>query len=368
MTPSPRFPLGADASRTDWSREPPPPNQNAVNGRAKAARPWPLHNGGRAFLQGAEIKQAKYIGSSCPLEPDVQNHLNIATGLPDLDALWDFDRPEVTERTFRDLLALASAADHEAYQLELLTQIARAQGLQGRYDEALVALDQVEARLPESAPRVRVRYLLERGRVLNSSGSPAEASPLFHEVWELATARGEDALAVDAAHMLGIVAPPPEQLAWNVRALDLAERSADPGAQRWRGSLLNNIGWTYHDAGRYEEALETFQQALAWHERVGRPRETEIARWSVGRTLRSLGRLQEALVVQRDLLAELDARGESDGYAHEELAECLLALGHAHEARLHFAAAYAALSSDPWLVDHEQKRLERLDMLATGER
>ena len=38
--------------------------------------------------------------------------------------------------------------------------------------------------------RVRLRYLLERGRVLNSSGKPDEARPLFLQAWELGTQPG----------------------------------------------------------------------------------------------------------------------------------------------------------------------------------
>ncbi|MFN8565329.1 MAG: hypothetical protein U0703_27730 [Anaerolineae bacterium] len=43
------------------------------------------------------------------------------------DALWDYDHPAETEKTFRALLAQTDGAR----RFELLTQIARAQGLQG---------------------------------------------------------------------------------------------------------------------------------------------------------------------------------------------------------------------------------------------
>jgi hypothetical protein len=53
-----------------------------------------------------------------------------------------------------------------------------------------------------------VRYLLERGRVFNSTGHRLEASPLFREAWELASAAGQDFYAASAAHMLVISEPP----------------------------------------------------------------------------------------------------------------------------------------------------------------
>jgi tetratricopeptide (TPR) repeat protein len=275
--------------------------------------------------------------------------MGLTDDLPDFDALWDFDRPDASEQAFRDLLPLADEQSATAYRLELLTQIARAQGLQRRSADAHRTLDQVEDALTDATPRARLRYLLERGRVLNSSGRPREATPLFLAAWELGQDQGEDALAIDAAHMLGIVEPGERQLAWNLRALDLAERSRDPRAQRWLGSLLNNIGWTYLDLSRYEEALDLFRRAVEWRNAEGEPRQIVAARWAVGRALRSLGRIEEALAAQRELSTLLEQLGERDGYVQEELAECLLALGRTTEARPYFAAAHAMLSTDAWL-------------------
>jgi hypothetical protein len=69
------------------------------------------------------------------------------------------------------------------------------------------------------------------------------------------------------------------------------------------------------------------------------------------------------LAIQRNLLAELEQRGERDGYVHEELGECLLALGQPDAAQPHFALAFATLAADPWLVEHEAARLQRLQSL-----
>src|SRR6185437_2900228 len=130
---------------------------------------------------------------------------------------------------------------------ELLTQIARAQGLQRRFAEANATLDRAEDLIGGEQARPRVRLLLERGRIRNSSGQPIEARPYFEAAWDLARAQGEEMLAVDAAHMVAIVASDAdEQRVWNARALELAEASDLPRALRWRASLANNIGWTEH--------------------------------------------------------------------------------------------------------------------------
>jgi tetratricopeptide (TPR) repeat protein len=284
-------------------------------------------------------------------------------GLTDFDSLWDYEHPEASERAFRDLLPAAEAAGDATYTAELLTQIARAQGLQGHFEEAHRTLAQAAQRLNAAGPRAHIRYLLERGRVFNSSGDRAQARPAFLDAWDLAREHGELAYAIDAAHMLGIVEPLDRQVEWSRRALDLAEASDDPAAQRWRGPLYNNLGWTYFDTGRYNDALDMLRRDARFRHDTGQIREARIARWAVGRTLRALERYDEARMVQEALLAELENGGHEDGYVYEELGELLLAAGDADGARPYFAKAHALLSKDAWLVTHEAPRLDRLRAL-----
>ena len=104
----------------------------------------------------------------------------MSTDRPKFDALWNYGDPAGTEAKFRALLPRAQASGDAGYELELLTQIARAQGLRGDFDAAHATLDAVERRLLErDMPVACVRYLLERGRVFNSSGKPDRAMPLF---------------------------------------------------------------------------------------------------------------------------------------------------------------------------------------------
>ena len=273
----------------------------------------------------------------------------------DFDQLWDYDQPAATEEKFRQRLPDAESDDE---RLQLLTQIARTQGLQRKFEQAHRTLDSVEAQLRDDLPVARIRYLLERGRVYNSSNAKQQARPLFLQALELAQANHEDAYAVDAAHMMAIVEPPDEQMAWNLKALELVEASSDPRAQKWRGSLYNNLGWTYHDLGQYEQALSLFEKGVVWREAQGQEKETRIARWCVARVYRSLNRIPEALVILREL------EPLADGYTYEELGESLLLQGNQEEAQSYFARAYEALSQDEWLVANEAPRLERLRELA----
>ena len=245
-----------------------------------------------------------------------------------LDALWDFGDPAGSERRFTERLARVREADGDDVA-ETLTQLARAHGLQHRFDDADRTLDEADAVVRDDDRRARVRILLERGRVANTAGREGRGADAFLAAWELARTAGEDALAVDAAHMLGIVEEPGPAWEWNERAMELARSSPEPAAERWVASVANNMAWSKHDAGSYDEALELFELALAERERQDDPGRTRIARWSVARCLRSLGRTEEALAEQQALAAELEALGETDEYVREEIAECLRALGRA---------------------------------------
>ena len=244
--------------------------------------------------------------------------------LPDFDALWDYSHPDQTEAKFCEIL-LQFPEDAPAF-LELLTQIARTQGLQHKFDHAHKTLEQVERRLGEVPSRPKVRYLLERGRVFNSAGKPEEARPYFEQALDMAKQLNEDFYAVDALHMLAIIAQPEQSLTLNLQAIQQAESSQEERARNWLGSLYNNTGWSYHDMGNYASALETFEKAEAWQRSKGRVSETRVAVWCVARTLRSLDRIEEALSRQMTLKDEFDSAGEGDGYVFEEIGECLLAL------------------------------------------
>ena len=274
--------------------------------------------------------------------------------------MWDYNDPENTEKVFRKLMPEALNSTDPEYHTQLLTQIARTHSLRRKFHEAHSILDDAEALLSDETPVARVRYLLERGRTYNSAGEIEAARPLFEEAWDLARGIGEDYHAVDAAHMLGICEAGDKALRWNEIAMDAAEASHDSRAKEWLGALYNNTGWTYHDAGEYQRALERFEKGLAWRIERNDPVTTRIAKWSVARALRSLGRTSDALDIHRSLLAEHESAGTKDGYVYEELAECLLILGKAEESRPFFNLAYHELSKDAWLKENEADRLDRL--------
>ena len=281
-----------------------------------------------------------------------------ADNWPDFNDLWDHDDPAGTETKFRQLLPDASKTADLSYHLQLLTQIARALGLQKKFDEAHATLDEVEAAMAAGS-LVEVRCMLERGRVFNSAKQPEEAVPLFHKAVEIGQAIGADFYVVDALHMLGIAAPPAERLDWNLKAIAFTEQSSQARARNWLGSLYNNTAWTHFDEECYDEALDLFEKALIFRQEQGKQAEIDIARWCVAKTLRVMGRVDEALVIQR----ALESKGNDDGFTEEEIAECLYALGEVDAARPYFQTAYKTLSQIDWVAE-DTTRIERLRILS----
>jgi tetratricopeptide (TPR) repeat protein len=234
-----------------------------------------------------------------------------------LRSLWDFDDLDGTEQR------LTGQLEHEGSdsgRAEVLTQLARVEGLRGEFAAS--------------------KRLLE------------EAEPL---AFAIALAAGEDFIAIDAAHMAALAAGDREGFSvWTRRGIELARSS---GVSYWLGPLYNNLGWEHYEAGEFDAALEAFERALDARERdPERPDEAEIARYCVGKTLRALGRAGEAAA----LLERCVASRPGDSYFHEELAESYASLGRTDDARAQAELALGLLEKE----EHESERASRLGELA----
>jgi tetratricopeptide (TPR) repeat protein len=302
--------------------------------------------------------------SACASVPAAHLESRAGAGYFDFEDDWNYDDPAASESRFRARLSTPPAAAPE-YRAELRTQLARAQGLQRHFGEARKTLQEAERGLSPQMHRARVRIELERGRILRSSGNSDAARGHFESALKLAQEMQFDYHAVDAAHMLALVAASPkEALDWNRKALRRALASHDRRTRRWDAALYNNIAWAQHDAGDYGAALDAFERSRSAYARHGRPDEERIARWAIAHVLRKQGRNGEALERQRALAAEFAAADKRGGYVFEEIAECLLALGRPTDAAPYFRLAFDELSQDPNLAATEKVRLERLKRLA----
>lgn len=289
--------------------------------------------------------------------------------LPNFDAMWDYQHPDSTEIVFTEILSgLKNSAESSydaEYHAELLTQIARTQGLQGKFKEAHATLDSVKHILTEDMKVGNIRYLLERGRVFNTSGEWEISKPMFRKAYQYGSENNLDLYTIDAIHMMGIVEPPENQLDWNLKALNIAEETSDPSCKSWLGPLYNNIGWTYHDLKAYDKALSYFQKGYDWRKKVGDEHGARIAKWTIGRCFRSLKKFEKALTIQEEIKTEIEDKSlPKDGYVFEELAELYLIAGNQKAAAKNFKLAYDELSKDRWLVNNQPERLKRLKKLS----
>jgi len=175
-----------------------------------------------------------------------------------LRPLWDFYDLDTTEQRLRRQL---ERERDDAGRAEVLTQLARVEGLRDDFDACDRLLEQAEG-LAGSSAVANVRIDLERGRKVRSSGDPEGALAFFEAAFARARDSGEHYLAGDAAHMcaLAVSEDRPAMEEWTERGLDLGER--EPAAAYWAGPLLNNLGWAYFDAGEHQHALELFERAL----------------------------------------------------------------------------------------------------------
>jgi tetratricopeptide (TPR) repeat protein len=205
-----------------------------------------------------------------------------------LRPLWDFDDLDSSERRFREQLGREPTA---AGRAEVLTQLARVEGLRGNFAASARLLDEAEP-LAGPEPAANIRLELERGRMYRSSGDVEAAYPLFQSAFRRAIEADDRYFAGDAAHMCAIATDDRKlQEEW-------VRRGIDEGDPYWAGPLLNNLGWSYFEDRDYARALELFEGSL--RARESDPENQAAIAWArcaIGQTLRMLGRAGEAVPI-----------------------------------------------------------------------
>jgi tetratricopeptide (TPR) repeat protein len=277
--------------------------------------------------------------------------------LPNFDKLWNYVDPASTGAKFRELLPEAERSGNTDYFAQLLTQVARTESLQGHFSESDSILDRAEKVLTPQTPVARARYLLERGRIQNSSGHPDKSIPFFREAYDVAKAAGSMRHAIDALHMLGIAAATPkEQVEWNLKGI--AEVAAHPDEKGWLWALYNNIGESYAKIPDYAKAREYFAK-LAEYQKERQGEADMYTLKDLAKMDRLSGHPEASRSAMQPILDTLLAQGKDDGYIRAELADALESLGRHQEAHPHFAKAYELLSVDEWFKQNEPQNLER---------
>jgi serine/threonine-protein kinase len=266
-----------------------------------------------------------------------------------------------------EALALLAAAKLEYRGLrddmdaQLAFELGRLRKAQGRYDEALRALDdalELTTRIHGAAdPRV-ADVLNQTGHVLDDKGHYEDALARYESVLSLRSETlGPDHPKVGAAlnnvaNIHGKLGRHEDALVGYGRALAIYEQGLGPGHPKIAGLhhnvaiVLSNLGRNEEALarhrrglairertlppeellGRYDEALQYAQRALELRERVLGPEHPDVAFAlnNVGAAVAELGRHEEAL---RHLQRALALREAAFGRDHPDVAYSLLEIG-----------------------------------------
>lgn len=286
--------------------------------------------------------------------------------LQNLDQLWNPVDPAASEEAFRAHLPDAQklTGKNRSLLIQLLSFIGRSEAYLEKYTQARASLKEAENLLEDDQAiyqvSAKIRWLIEKGQLHILEKTPSQARGFFSEAWTLATHSGEDYFAVEIAQLMATTEPQKVQQKWIEHAIEIAENSPFQKTKCWLGRLYTGLGWKLYELKQYEKSLNTFQKALRNLKAHGTPREAFVAQWSIGKLLRALGKTEEALSIQKALLAELGIGGLRDGRLYEELAECLQTLNRTSEAQLYFELAYLELSNDEWVTDNQPLKLKRM--------
>jgi tetratricopeptide (TPR) repeat protein len=281
--------------------------------------------------------------------------------------------PVDIERNLSALLPEAGKRADKSVYLQILSQIALAQAMQQKFDIAHQTLDEAERLLEPQYQLAKIRLLLERGRVYHQSDRLDQSLSFFIQSYDLSKLSPEfDFHTVNAAHMVAIVEKHAEgKIEWNKRAINLAEQAKDERCHAWLGPIYNNLAQNYIEAEKYQEALQAFDKCKAHAEERGDQIVIRGALWGMGRALRGLNKLDQALDIQNDLLKEYEKISDQRllpmeliyvgrGLVYEELAEIYFAKRFGEQSQKYAHLAYADLSKDAWMKKLYPKRIQRL--------
>jgi len=231
---------------------------------------------------------------------------------------------------FEDIAAEADAAGDNTAYAEAASMRARTMLQLGDRHGGEVWLEQALARTSVDDPLGWSRYLGVRGRFEWTAKDSAATVATFRELFDYCEANGLYERAVDATHMMALVAPREERFEWARNGIAMAEAGELTG---WLGPLWNNMGWDYVDAGDYEEGLAALEQARVYHYETGQQLSKLIADYSVAHVKRLMGDTDAAKMELQGVFAqanEMQEAGHLDavewmGFSRWELAEIAVA-------------------------------------------
>ncbi len=214
---------------------------------------------------------------------------------------------------------------------EAMSQMARMNLILGNKDEGQVFLEEAGSIARESDPYGWSRYLGVKGRFEWQNSDLVKSRQTFDQMYNYCVVNSLWGRAVDAAHMIAIVADNFEdQLEWSMKGIEAAEANDQ---EKWLGPLWNNLAGTYYDKKQYDSALSCYIKAREYHWRFSGETGKLFADYHVGMTYRLLGNYEEAGKWLRPVLAWAERLNNNSaiGQACEDLGEAMIGLGEKEE-------------------------------------
>jgi tetratricopeptide (TPR) repeat protein len=268
----------------------------------------------------------------------------------------------------------------------IASQVALVKSMQQKFNEAYTTLDRAEVLLANNYVLAEIPLHFERGRVMYQEDLFVHGKVIrFDEIYEkfrksylMSLSYKHDYDAINAAHMIAIIVPNHAQkISWNNLAIDLTLQTKDSKAAMWLGPLYNNLGQNYFDAGKYEESLDIYQKALEFFTQNKDVSRLRVAQWTIGRCLRMLGKIDEALVMQYDTVKacnialsqkRLDMPESlfylTRGFMYEELAFLSQIKNNHNDLVMYARLALQDLKKDLMFSKTSPERIKKLESLA----
>ena len=212
-------------------------------------------------------------------------------------------------------------------EVEALAQMARLNLIKGDIEEGRDWLDKARERVDESDPLGWSRFLGVEGRFEWKAGNIQTARETFEQMFEYCSAKSLWGRAVDAAHMIAIVAESREdQIKWSHVGIEMAEAR---GSNQWLGQLWNNLAGVYFDSKQFDSCLSCYLKARDYHWQFSGEVQKLFADYHVGMVYRLKGEFENAEKWLRPVLAwaERLENHSAIGQACEDLGEIELARG-----------------------------------------
>ncbi len=247
--------------------------------------------------------------------------------LKEADALFQ-------DRNYDDALPIYDQAYQKArdefnrpVEVESLSQLARLNLIAGKVEIGRDWLEVARERISESEPLGWSRFMGVEGRFEWKAGNLPTAKDTFEQMFEYCVNHSLWGRAVDAAHMVAIVAENiEEQIKWTYKGIEMAEAH---GSNQWLGPLWNNLGGIYYDNKQFASALDCYLKARQYHWQYSSESSKLFADYHVGMTYRLVGKLDEAAQWLRPVLAwaERIENHSAIGQSCEDLGEIEIARG-----------------------------------------